>query len=496
MNFNRLLLIIILLILNTVMMNGIQQNLKTNSTETVVTEEREIILPSSPRFSLQSTSVQSAIINITHNNNFTNAGYSFITGNGIESDPYRIKDQTLLCNGKSGISIENVDIYFEISNYTIIGNRTLISVGIQAINVTHAIVQNNNIINFTQGFYGESSTNLKIINNSVSCCYINMAISSGTNHSVIHNNQVSHSDYIGINIINNATSNIVSNNKLSNNDYFSIKVEANKNQIVNNSLLDEHAGIIVYDSEDCIISNNLLLNNSNNAIQISSASKNCTVTNNEIRDSKAISIIVSTSNYTIISKNNVINGYSPLYLEVASCTTIFDNLVEAGIYPGIRIYSAENTNICRNTIRNMPGYAIDLQLRANYTFIEYNNIINTTFFETNSTHQASDMGSNNTFQYNYWNDWITPDTNQDYIVDISYFINGTSGNHDSFPLTVNVETYLDILKSLPTTTNGLTLSTDNSSNDTLTTRTTVLTIGIGLYIIVTVPILSLIRKKR
>jgi len=226
MNFNRLLLIIILLILNTVMMNGIQQNLKTNSTETVVTEEREIILPSSPRFSLQSTSVQSAIINITHNNNFTNAGYSFITGNGIESDPYRIKDQTLLCNGKSGISIENVDIYFEISNYTIIGNRTLISVGIQAINVTHAIVQNNNIINFTQGFYGESSTNLKIINNSVSCCYINMAISSGTNHSVIHNNQVSHSDYIGINIINNATSNIVSNNKLSNNDYFNLRFDS------------------------------------------------------------------------------------------------------------------------------------------------------------------------------------------------------------------------------------------------------------------------------
>ncbi|MFX0174402.1 MAG: hypothetical protein ACFE9L_21195, partial [Candidatus Hodarchaeota archaeon] len=51
----------------------------------------------------------------------------------------------------------------------------------------------------------------------------------------------------------------------------------------------------------------------------------------------------------------------------------------------------------------------------------------------NGTSQAYDEGENNTFDYNYWDDWITPDTNYDGIVDRPYPIAGPENNTDLHP---------------------------------------------------------------
>lgn len=52
----------------------------------------------------------------------------------------------------------------------------------------------------------------------------------------------------------------------------------------------------------------------------------------------------------------------------------------------------------------------------------------------NSTLQAFDNGLNNTFAFNYWDEWITPDSDEDGIVDDPYVIAGIANNQDSYPL--------------------------------------------------------------
>jgi nitrous oxidase accessory protein NosD len=58
----------------------------------------------------------------------------------------------------------------------------------------------------------------------------------------------------------------------------------------------------------------------------------------------------------------------------------------------------------------------------------------------NGTSQAYDEGLNNTFRYNYWDDWISPDVDDDGIVDVPYSIDGAAGNQDQFPLSTPLTT--------------------------------------------------------
>ena len=42
----------------------------------------------------------------------------------------------------------------------------------------------------------------------------------------------------------------------------------------------------------------------------------------------------------------------------------------------------------------------------------------------------------NSFRYNYWDDWISPDANDDGIVDVPYFVDGVAGNQDQYPISI------------------------------------------------------------
>ncbi|MFX1533217.1 MAG: NosD domain-containing protein, partial [Promethearchaeota archaeon] len=50
------------------------------------------------------------------------------------------------------------------------------------------------------------------------------------------------------------------------------------------------------------------------------------------------------------------------------------------------------------------------------------------------TSQAYDVGYNNIFSYNYWDNWISPDRNGDGFVDAPYVIEGFVSNTDPYPL--------------------------------------------------------------
>ena len=56
------------------------------------------------------------------------------------------------------------------------------------------------------------------------------------------------------------------------------------------------------------------------------------------------------------------------------------------------------------------------------------------FINNGATMQICDEGENNTYIYNYNDDWTSPDVDSDQIVDTPYSIDGVVGNQDLYPL--------------------------------------------------------------
>ncbi len=65
------------------------------------------------------------------------------------------------------------------------------------------------------------------------------------------------------------------------------------------------------------------------------------------------------------------------------------------------------------------------------------NIATTNYFFGNGEEcQASNDGTLNVIDGNYWNDWTSPDANNDSIVDIPYEIAGDASNSDDHPMAI------------------------------------------------------------
>lgn len=416
--------------------------------------------------------IQPAIINITHNDNFTD--YAFITGIGTEGDPYLIKDQNLSCTGQSGISIQNVSKIFHIINCTMTGtgNTAFISLGIMLQNTTHSKVINNTVRGFSFGLWTNMTPNLYSINNSISQCIYGVINRNSFDHSIIHNNEVYDMFYYGI-IVRNQTDSMVTNNTVYDVTYTGITVEENSMNVMvaNNTVHDASAGITAYESYNVSIMRNFMTNLSGNAVQITS--QNCRIIENyasNCSDDFCIEILLT--NNTLIANNTLINSsMTGFYLIAVNNTYIYHNYLDLNTEngDGIFLYEADNTIIRYNTIKYAISYGVNIHSNTKNTLVEYNDFIS-------SGHpQASDAGINNLFQKNYWNDHTTPDDNSDYIVDTPYSLNGTANNSDLYPLTVEFSTYLDLSTTTTTTTTTMitTTSTVNTSSISSTTITTI-----------------------
>ncbi len=107
----------------------------------------------------------------------------------------------------------------------------------------------------------------------------------------------------------------------------------------------------------------------------------------------------------IISGNNVSKNNNGIYFENTSYNTLKINIVD-------------NNNVgvsCKHSFNNS---------------LALNDIIN-------NTNQAYDNGNNfwnTSTKGNYWSDWVSPDKDNDGIVDLPYNISGNAGNKDFYPL--------------------------------------------------------------
>lgn len=193
---------------------------------------------------------------------------------------------------------------------------------------------------------------------------------------------------------------------------------------------------------------------SGNGITFRSATINCVVSNNRLENLGAEGLIVSLSLNTLVTHNVIINStQNGLALHgfrygVALNNTILNsdaegistsacamseyknNTIQNCVSFGLEVISGENSSIMGNSVEGCSDYAVMLGEDTEYLEIKYN-----TFISNGAACQICDDGISNDFEYNYYNDWTSPDADADGIVDTPYSLDGEATNEDPYPVT-------------------------------------------------------------
>ncbi|MHA2247691.1 MAG: NosD domain-containing protein [Candidatus Hodarchaeales archaeon] len=232
-------------------------------------------------------------------------------------------------------------------------------------------------------------------------------------------------------------------------------VHVTNGYIFNNTISDGGPGIILWGSDDNVIINNIVRSNTGEAIGLHSSSDNL-VTGNNVYDNNAGILLWEDSEDNVIINNTAYNnniegiGLHAAKNNIISGNRVYDNLAGILVWEfsdfnqllknkisfnsfGITIKSNDNI-IFGNSVYYNDGLGLEIEQKFSGNNIEGNNFMSNNLGDPNP-HQAYDEGSDNVFEYNYWDDWTTPDANDDGIVDIPCTIDGGANNQDLYPLT-------------------------------------------------------------
>lgn len=420
-------------------------------------------------------------ISIDGNTNFIEQATSEEwSGDGSEVNPYLIDGHSIIgSGGDSVIAIWNTDLFFQISNCDISGGGN----GIYLDNVINGFIINNIVHNNEGlGIYIEGSDYVTVSNNIVHDngpdCGIDVRESSD---SVIKNNTVYNTPGHGILVESESHNNIVSENILYGNTASGISILSGNNAVTLNIIHNNGGqGMYILESDNNLITNNVIYENNASGVDLVYCNENIISWNNVSKNNIGIFFETSCNSNTISnnniyendgeggiffldqSKNNIIssnfihnndisgvaihsnsngnslttntisnNGNDGIHLDSANNNNLIANIIAVNDGNGITIFGSLNyNNITSNTLANNSNYGISLGSSSNT--ITWNNFIGNGIEIIPIIHQALDEGSNNEFSYNYWDDWTSPDTNGDNIVDNPYDIDG--GSQDLHPL--------------------------------------------------------------
>ncbi len=206
---------------------------------------------------------------------------------------------------------------------------------------------------------------------------------------------------------------LIENNTVKNFFDHSIKIaQSSHNGIRSNRILDNitigfhYSEIYLTGSLNNTITNNFIYNNHfANAIYLADSSPSNQITGNVISNIHGDGIHILNSNDNILYNNSIsFNG------------------------TGIVVTNSDNSLIYGNRFQSDNGLRIDSTSDNNR--IKINN-----FMEDNG---ASDDGSSNVFSFNYWQNYVGVDGNNDGIIDSSYSLGGSASNRDSYPMTSEI----------------------------------------------------------
>jgi parallel beta-helix repeat protein len=396
--------------------------------------------PKKPAFSLTAPQITSSIQLFTpHTPILIYGEEDFISqattmnwpGEGTINTPIIIEGYTISAAEEPLISIHDTRYYFIIRNNLLNGSNAATK-GIHFSNVQHGIIENNTICNNTDGgidFEFFSSHNL-IINNSIFGNQIGMNI-KGQNNRII-NNSVSNNKEMAIWLNTDTFNSTVVGNTIYNNTGSGIQLEESQSNFIsrNTILGSEMNGIDLLFTSQNVIDNNAIFNTVL-GISLYNASQNNVTSNYMFNNMGGISLYYS-SNNSFWNNTAQENFNSGVDLELSSHNNTFymNKLLKNGIV-GIVLFDSDFNTFTENIISNNNMEGIRIEGNTHYNIFTFNN------FTDNYTpaHQAKDGGENNIFIFNYWNDWITPDSDSNGIIDLPYPIKGASANYDSHPVT-------------------------------------------------------------
>ena len=315
------------------------------------------------------------------------------------------RDTTTIDGGGTGIIIDFIADYVNVSGFTIAGGGKMSALFINSennnINCNH-FISNNWIAIY---LIGESN---KVTNNTIDDNYhTGVYVVSSSRNNFIYNNTIQNCGQCGISLT-SSCDNIVSENIVINCELENIMVGCGKNHlIINNTLaVGQHPGINLVGTDYTIITGNdisgfshgILLNGANNNI----------VTKNFIHKNYNWGIRLFTADLNIISHNEFVDNDEGISLGWSDNNTIFENLIMFSGEIGICMFGSNNV-------------------------IYHNNIWENRINAIGSSEFVNIWDNGYPTGGNYWSDYDGEDNDNDGIGDTPYQIR-KSNCEDRYPL--------------------------------------------------------------
>jgi len=358
-------------------------------------------------------------------NNWTAAkSVGIVTGSGTYSDPYIIEDLVIDAGGSgSGILIENSDVYFKIENCTVYNSGLNTDAGIKMNNVNNSQLLENSILFNQFGIFLNYS-------------YDNL----------ISGNLITNNSYFGI-ALDFSDNNIITENRVKNHTAFSqfgISLSISKYNLISDNLVQyNYHGIGIVPRGIFPLShisyNNTIWNNTVNYNEVGiylsgkfGGCQNNTILENNVNSNNEYGIQVIKSKGIDIKKNLIYNNLKDgLFIVISDNCEIINNTIENNENNGINAYYSHDNLYIRNVIRN------NLKIGISFAFTQYSNLLYENWFIEN-TINAQDNGTDNQWDNgitgNYWDDYSGSDADGNGIGDVPYYITGSAGSQDNFPL--------------------------------------------------------------
>lgn len=179
-------------------------------------------------------------------------------------------------------------------------------------------------------------------------------------------------------------------------------------------------GILIDYTETSIVRNCSIHENSRDGMHLRDSNSNI-IQENSIFENGHMGITLGNADECNISGNSIFNNsVSGMDIGDSFGSNIIDNVLHNHIGAGLHISGgSDNATVNNNTFYRNTAFA--LRTHSNNGLFSMNNFIeNANASPVNDRAQASDVGVNNHFVSNFWDEWVFPDENSDGIVDNSY----------------------------------------------------------------------------
>ena len=389
-------------------------------------------------------------------------------GNGSLGNPIIISGYSISA-AEHMLKVENSDLHFEFSNNQLDG-LSWVWCGIAIIDSANGVIKDNYVRRAAAGIHVVTVENFTIQGNEVHDSELGGIIVEDVSVNVtVKKNIVYENRQYGIHIGNPYGSTI------------SYNVTIVGNTVYANS----PSGIRLLEADGCTVDNNEVYSNTFNGIDVESGSHY--INYNNITDCIE-GILISEGNCTIAQ--NRISNVEYAILVGTENNTISKNYLTNNEKIGIRFYhsyhtgfSGSNNLVTGNVIANNSRWGVEFTADADDNVVQ-----NNYFFMNGDACQASDDGANNFIDANYWDDWTSPDANNDSIVDVPYSIDGDAENSDLHPMTIPDKSIPPYYIEETTTTTG--------TSDGVPIPLDPLLLTVGVSVIVIILVIAIFVKKR